>query len=216
MGRRSVRHQSADQRRHLVPPCAIAFGASLDERYRRRCPSWIAPAAFVLRIPVRPVHIAQRLHIDARTLQLIARLSQSGVTERQRVEPMLRPVVTRLAERRRREDSSWGPPKRFASHVGADGVPQQTPQVPDAARWTRPVAMVLARPTARAVPASSTTAVSVTDGWSGEADAVRRTAVRAGRDTAAVEPQIDVHQLTDRVVAAIERRALSARERLGR
>jgi hypothetical protein len=162
---------------------------------------------------VVPVHLQHQLHIDARILRVIPRLSERGVAERRHIEPMPQPVVTRLAERQRRESSTAIERSPAVSQNVFNGALQQMP--PQAVPPMRPVAMVLARPAASTPPVAATAQVAVTSGWPEESAMLRRPSVRPGRDTESLEPQIDVRQLTDRVVAVIERRTVSARERLG-
>lgn len=212
MGRRSVRHQPANQRRGLAP-AATAFSTALTARYRRTGLCWIAPVAAVLQRPVRPVHVSYRLNIDARTMGVVRRRPASGLPARERIEPMSLPVVTRLAGRERRDaapDRDW--PRSPGGAVLADTRASATAAVQGAPQ--RPVAMVLARTAAALAAVPSTQSVSATQAPGGESSTVRR-AIGLTQEAGDARPAgLDVRQLTDRVVAALERRAVSARERL--
>lgn len=73
--------------------------------------------------------------------------------------------------------------------------------------------MVLARQVLPAGARVATDAVSVTSDWPSSSLPQRRSADHAAITPAT--PPIDVNHLTERVVAAIDRRMMAARERMG-
>jgi hypothetical protein len=215
MGRRGFGHQPADERRGVTAPRAVAFREAADARYRRTSLTWVPPVVSVLRTPPQLVRIDNRVHVDARTLRVFHQ-SLSGVLSRERLEPKAQPVYTRLVERARRDESSrpvHRPPAsddRGRAPESARRVAMVDPPV------ARPVSMVLAKAAATAAPAISTTASrALGEAWPPETTVPRRPHAATTTETGAGLSNADVTRLTERVVAAIDRRMISARERLG-
>ena len=198
MDRRSLKHQSADQRRRVMVAAPARFGAALDARYRRTA-VFRTPVSCVMQHRVRPFHFEPRVHIDARTLRVIARLQDRSVAVPRQLEPAAMPVVARLAERSGRSD------------VGASGAARASTVLVA----PPPVTMTLARPATAAASTVSGEAGAISDAWPDTAAGADRLRTSTRQEAQNTAPQIDVARLTDRVVAAIERRVLSARERLG-
>jgi hypothetical protein len=174
------------------------FGAALDARFRRTA-VFNMPVSCVLQHPVRPIHFEPRVHIDARTLRVIARLQDRGIAVPRQLEPAAMPVVARLAERSDRSDVG-----------GSDVAHASTGLVAPP-----PVTMTLAHPAAAAASTVSDSPGAISGAWPEMTAAADRRFRPTRQEAQNTAPQIDVARLTDRVVAAIERRTLSARERLG-
>jgi len=199
----------------VTAPRALAFREAADARYRRTSPRCVPPIASVLRTVPRLLRIDNRVHVDARTLRIFHQ-SLTGVLSRERLGPREATVHTRIVERARRVESSRPPGRAPASEDDgrAQGSTRRAAMVaPPAAR---PVPMVLARGAAAAAPVVSTTASRALGAeWSSEAPGPRRPQTATGTDTSGGLSSADVTRLTDRVVAAIDRRMSAARERLG-
>jgi hypothetical protein len=172
----------------VTAPRAIAFREAADQRYRRTCAFGMPPVNDVLRALPRPVRIDTRVYVDARPSRIL------------RVERAMPPLLARLVERERHEEAI-----RASDH----------PSIAAVRRPATPVAMVLVRKEAGPESVVSAAAVEARNPW--PAPSTARSRVPNDReDTAALLSASDVNHLTDRVVAAIDRRLLAARERLGR
>ena len=215
MGRRGLGHQPADERRGVTAPRALAFREAADARYRRTWPRCVPPVASVLRTVPRLLRIDNRVHVDARTLRIFHQ-SLTGVLSSERLEPREPAVHTRIVERARRVESSRPAGRLPAAedHGRAHGSTRRVAMAaPPAAR---PVPMVLARGAAAAAPAASTPASrALAAEWPSETTGPRRPNAATSTDPGGVLSSADVTRLTDRVVAAIDRRMIAARERLG-
>jgi hypothetical protein len=215
MGRRGIGHQQADERRGVTAPPAIRFRAALDARYQRTSIAWTRPVAAVLREPLRPIQIENRVDVDARALHVSGAAREHGVLTPQRSEPKRDATLTRIVERGRRDDM----PSPSRARRAPDGAPPDERPVPANARGVMPgppaVPMVLVRPAAAPAPLDAATSAAAGD-WSNVSGGSPR-AVRAEHWTTpdAALATVDVNRLTERVVAAIDRRMTAARERLG-
>jgi hypothetical protein len=197
-----------------MTPRAMAFRAAIDQRYRRTALFRAVPVTAVLRAMPRPVRVQNRVHIDARTQRLVLRGEQPGVAASRRVESRADPVISRLVDRAQRTDGArdiGDPAVQRAALVPASRRPAPAAAVP----FVAPVAMVLARAQAGPPPGVPAAATIATGDWPGESTAHSRPAMRRSAEPETAPPHVDVRQLTDRVVAAIDRRMNAARERFG-
>ena len=212
VGGRDLGHQPAVERRRVIAPSAAAFGERVLARYRHACTPWIRPVDAVLRVLHAPVQIEHRVFVDARSWRMVTAAANGGVAPARRVGRMAESVVMRAVEWRQRDDDpAAGRPPRIAllrpvaerlRERGDMGAPQ-----------VRGVPMVLARQEAPAQSRTVREPVRAGDGWASGAPALRPGARHA--ESAAAPPAIDVNHLTERVVAAIDRRMIAARERMG-
>jgi hypothetical protein len=190
------------------------MSAAIGVKYARVSP-WLRPPAEVFRAATRPIHVGVRLHVSARTLRVSTAVPT--VTERQqRRVAEAPPVAARLFERATRQTAdpvaraATGPVASAAAFAVA-GRPAALPS-----RVPAPIAMVLARATPAAAPA----AISVREAhdWR-RPDEIRPAPVRAGVHPTEIDGPLtrtDVDRLADRVIGAIDRRMVAARERLHR
>jgi hypothetical protein len=197
-------------------PRALGFRAATDARYRRTYVFWTPPVADVLRTLPRPLRIEQRVYVDARTLRLVTAAAPRHSSAAHRVEQVAAPMLTRLVGRATRDDADAPNDRHRAVVVREAAAGRVERRRREAAAPVPPVAMVLARTAAAAGAIASTAAVTASSGWpSGPAGHARGPA-KASADNAPGLSTLDVNHLTERVVAAIDRRMLAVRERLGR
>ena len=196
----------------MIAPSAIAFGERVSARYRLACTPGIRPVDAVLRALHAPVQIEHRVFVDARSWRVVTAAATRGVSPTHRARPIAEPVVMPPGERRRRDDvpaaeasprMTWLQPVTERLRERGDTDERQVRSVP----------MVLARQAAAADSRTVKDSIGGADGWSSAAPALRPGARHA--ETAAALPAIDVNHLTERVVAAIDRRMVAARERMG-
>jgi hypothetical protein len=192
----------------MSAPSAAGFGAAADARYRRTDRLRTAVPA-VLRTPPRWLTFENIFQIDARTVRRMTVLPPAGVLCADRLEPPAQVVLTRLVERGRRDDTARPAttpmPVAIAGGERAVGGPR-----PIAIPAARPVAMVLARGAA-APPGPAPTISPAASPWAAQS----RGASGPAHDAGSGISTLDVTRLTERVVAAIDRRMIAARERLG-
>lgn len=190
---------------------AVAFADDLSSRYCRMRTPAIRPVDAVLRALPAPARLDHRIFVDARSWRLVTAVAERATTARRRAEPASALAVMRIVERAARDDApaanpqplAWMPPvaERLRGRGDVD------------TRRPRGVPMVLAR---QSPPAESSTVkdtVSAGDGWPSSMSMPGHPARQAQKPSA--PPPIDVNLLTDRVVAAIDRRLVATRERMG-
>lgn len=186
--------------------------ASIAARYRRTLPTWLRPVEAALRATPRLVARHHHTMVDARRLQTVTNIIVPAIDVHRHVATAA-PVVDRLLARGERTTANVAAPRdahRTATdRPAADARGRVASQPPP----VRPVPMVLARPVVQpahpAVPGAG-----APPGWPSDATSARAPV----RGDAATEPRADltphdVGRITDRVVAAIDRRLLAARER---
>lgn len=217
MGRRSIGHQPADERRGFLTSPATRFCRALEARYRRARQGWMPPVVSILRVSARPIRIENRVHIDARRMIVIAAWTGPNAMTKPQRAPIGESVITRLVARSHRDD---GTTER------ARLTPAGTVNSTDTTAWrvnsvrrshvvpTPPVPMVLARQGAGSATRVPTT-VSTAGDWGPSSTAhAAPTAARQSAEPESGLARVDVNRLTDRVVAALDRRMLAGRERL--
>ena len=199
----------------MTTPRAVGFRAAADARYRRTCVAW-QPVASLLRAVPRLLRIESHVHIDARTLRVMGASPGGRTILNRRVERPPKPVLARLVERARRDETTQGsvrlslPVVREATSVRVERRRRaEAPSVPE-------IPLILARTATSAAPVVSTSSIAARDGWPSAAAASARPAARPTTDAGPGLSRVEVDHLTERVVAAIDRRMLAARERLGR
>jgi hypothetical protein len=196
----------------VITPAAIAFSERISAQYRRARPFEVRPVDSVLRTLPAPLRVEHRIFVDARSWRTVAAVAERAAAVVHRAMPTARPVVMRTGERLRRDEDpavassprmTWLPP--VAERLRGRGEVDPRP--------VRSVSMVLAR---QAAPAESRTvkdSIDATAGWPSSSATVRPVSRHA--DTAPALSATDVNHLTERVVAAIDRRMVAARERIG-
>jgi hypothetical protein len=175
--------------------------------------SWLRPVAEVLREMPRPVRIENRVFIDVRTSRLVIRQAERAASVARRLDGPTAPLVIRLLERAERDAPTAderSAQTRVADAAHAQIQPPRHPAVPPVA----PVAMVLARPGVSAGPIPAR-GLAVPPGWGSAPGNLSRPSSASPGDRAPLLSPSDVTHLTDRVVAAIDRRMVATRERLG-
>ena len=204
MGGRGFRHQPPPERRSL--------SAAIARKYARVSP-WLRPAAEVFRAATPPIHVGVRLHVSARTLRVPA-TAPAAVERQQRRTADAPPVAARLFERATRQTHPFersipgpaAPPVAFSTAAGP--APFRPPV-------SAPIAMVLARPAASGPAVATPRDVHE---WR-RPDEIRLAPAKApirGGEIDAAMTRGDVDRLADRVIGAIDRRMVAARERLHR
>jgi hypothetical protein len=174
----------------MIVPGAIGFLAEVVSRYRRTCVPWVSPVAEVLREWPRPVRIHNRISVDARTVRLVSA-----------------PI-----ERGRREGAIAAPSATLATNLATEHLHRRRHVE---ATSVAPVSLVLARTTKSQDPVVATSSAAMSADWPSTAKARVRVSPHTAAEVAPVFSAMDVSHLTDRVVAAIDRRMHATRERLG-
>jgi hypothetical protein len=215
MGRGRFGHQSADERRRVRTVRAttrfLAFGREIGARYRRTAAAWLRPASTVLRTAAgapAPGHRHFHVTVPMRTVRetivrhAVERLSMAAPYERVR-------FVQRLTARTARVEPAWRAQVREqeeASSVAGGRRPVE-PTLPP---MVRPARMELARPAARPDAAPARRRPDGNEIFESAA-APRRAAASVSTESLDADA---VTRLTDRVVAAIDRRLTASRERV--
>jgi hypothetical protein len=191
---------------------ALDFRASAEVRYRRRGVCTVPAPPSVLRRMPAPVRIDARVHVDARTLRLIT--SPQPVIGSARVESRPDAVTARLVERGQRAEPSFSPTP--SSEAAAGAVPAVTvPRRADRPPPAPPVSMVLARSAPAGTSTVAASSIAASGGWSMATPGAPRSQPAISSTPEGALSRLNVNELTDRVVAAIDRRLLASRERLG-
>lgn len=203
MGRGSVRHQPAPERRRL--------SAAIARKYARASP-WLRPAAEVFRAATPVIHVGVRLHMSARTLRIPAAVP-AAIERHQRRTVEAPPVTERLFERATRQADPFARAGQPAAARSAT-VPSTGHPAPFRSPLPAPMPMVLARPAGAAAPA---VAIVRETPEKRRPDETRVAPAAFGRtEIDAAMTRADVDRFADRVIGAIDRRMVAARERLHR
>jgi hypothetical protein len=190
----------------------VAFGERVSARYRHASRPWIRPVDAVLRVLQTPLQFEHRVFVDARSWRLVTAAGDRAVAPAHRDRPTAGRVVMQPGEWRRRDGipsaaksqrMAWLQPVAARLRVRGDTDTCQVRSVP----------MVLARQAAPPESRTVTESIRAADGWASGPPALRPGVRHA--ESSAAPPAIDVNHLTERVVAAIDRRMVAARERMG-
>jgi hypothetical protein len=221
MARRHFRNQSADERRGLrrsrvAPLCTLA--RAIGDRYRRSAGPWVRPASAILRHQAAPFVFNRHVRVAA-PIRVVHHDTVRTVTTRSPHSlPASSTVLTRAIARSARVEPAW-PGQRVDPRLAALSPAPRASDASPPAPMVLPVQMVVAR--ASAAPSKDADASgrpSPDRGDAGEwftsAARVRPTAQSLGPAPLDMLDMDHVTRLTDRVVAAIDRRLLASRERV--
>lgn len=214
MGRRGVGHQPANERRGVTASRAIDFSEAAASRFRRTGVSWVRPVAEVLRALPRLLRIENRVYVDARTLRVVTAPPGRAAGHGRRIDCSTAPVLTRLVERARLDEAVPAAARRPAAVPSATVEHLHRPRRVEP-RSLPPAPLVLARVAAPPESTFSASSVAVSGGWPSPSTGHARPSASTAADNPHELSPTAITHLTDRVVAAIDRRMLAARERLG-